>query len=157
MKKAGILETGRAQKGVKIGTPTSRIKLSHTGITRTESTKWQRLAKIPKLQIEKLLADKTTVHSAHSIIRATEERKDKTSVSSEAVGLWSILRDFENDGLLEKEPAEVLSTMTPAMLDQVHTLAPRVARWLRRIGKISPAVEPMHGEAVTIRIEGDVG
>jgi hypothetical protein len=139
MKKAGILETGRAQKGTKIGAPSSRVKLSHTGITRTESTKWQRLAKIPKRQIEKLLADKTTVHSGHSIIRATEERKDKTSVSSEAVGLWSMLRDFENDGLLEKEPAEVLAAMTPAMLDQVHVLAPKVARWLKRIGKISSA------------------
>jgi hypothetical protein len=109
------------------------------GITRTESTKWQRLAKIPKPQIERLMADKTIVHSAHSIIRASEEPKHKTSVSSEAVGLWSILRDFENDGLLDKEPAEILAAMTPPMLDQVHTLAPRVARWLRRIGKISPA------------------
>jgi hypothetical protein len=139
MKRLGFRETGRPPKGTKIGAPTSRVKLSDMGITRTESTKWQRLAKIPKPQIERLLADKTIVHSAHSIIRASEEPKHKTSVSSEAVGLWSILRDFENDGLLDKEPAEILAAMTPPMLDQVHTLAPRVARWLRRIGKISPA------------------
>jgi hypothetical protein len=139
MKRLGFRETGRPPKGTKIGAPTSRVKLSDMGITRTESTKWQRLAKIPKPQVERLLADKSIVHSAHSIIRATEERKDKSSVSSEAVGLWSTLRDFEGDGLLDKEPAEVLAGMTPAMLDQVRALAPRVARWLRRIGKISPA------------------
>jgi hypothetical protein len=28
----------------------------------------------------------------------------------------------------------VLSTMTPSMLDDVHTLAPRVAAWLKKIG-----------------------
>jgi hypothetical protein len=139
MKKAGILEPARAQKGVKIGTPSLRIKRIDIGITRTESTKWQRLAKIPKPKLEALLADKTTVPSAARIIRATEEPKHKTSVSSEAVGLWSMLRDFENDGLLDKEPAEILAAMTPPMVTQVRALAPRVARWLRLIGKISPA------------------
>jgi hypothetical protein len=139
MRKAGLRETGRPQKGTQVGTPTSRIKLSELGVTKPESTKWQRLARIPKAKIEAALADKTTIPTAANIIRANEEPKHKTSVSSEAVGLWSMLRDFENDGLLDKEPAEVLSTMTPAMRDQVHRLAPRVGRWLRRIGKISPA------------------
>jgi hypothetical protein len=138
MMKAGLRETGRPQKGTRIGTRTSRITLGEMGITRSESRKWRRLFMVGKAKFEAALADKTTIPTAASIIRANEEPKH-TSVSSEAVGLWSMLRDFENDSLLDKEPAEVLSTMTPAMLDQVHTLAPRVARWLRRIGKISPA------------------
>jgi hypothetical protein len=138
MKRLGFRETGRPPKGTKIGAPTSRVKLCDMGISRPESTKWQRLAKIPKPKIEALLADKTIVPSAGRLIRASEEPK-QTSVSSEAVGLWSTLRDFEGDGLLDKEPAEVIATMTPAMLDQVRALAPRVARWLKRIGKISSA------------------
>ena len=44
MKRLGFRETGRPPKGTKIGAPTSRVKLSDMGITRTESTKWQRLA-----------------------------------------------------------------------------------------------------------------
>jgi hypothetical protein len=140
MEKAGVRETGRPPKGTKVGTPTSLVKLSDLGITRTESTKWRRLARVPKPKLEAALADKTIVPSAGKIIRATEEPKHKTSVSSEAIALWSMLRDFENDGLLDKEQAEVLFTMTPTMLDQVHTLAPRVARWLRAIGKVTTAV-----------------
>jgi hypothetical protein len=108
------------------------------GITRSESQRWQRLARLSDPEFEAAVADKTTVPTAAGIIRATAEPK-QTSVSAEAVGLWGMLRDFQNDGLLNKEPSEVLSTMTPAMLDQVHRLAPKVARWLRRIGKISPA------------------
>jgi len=139
MMKAGLRETGRPRKGAKIGSPTSRITLGEMGITRSESWKWRRLFMVGKGKFEAALADRTTIPTAASIIRANEEPKHKASVSSEAVGLWSMLRDFENDGLLDKEPSEILSTMTPAMLDQVHALAPRVARWLRRIGKISPA------------------
>jgi len=138
MMRARLRETCRHPKGTKIGTPTSRIKLCQLGVTRKESQRWQRLARVGKPKLEVALADKTTIPTAAGIIRANEEPK-QTSVSSEAVGLWSMLRDFENDGLLDKEPAEVLSTMTPKMLDQVRTLAPRVARWLRRIGKIPSA------------------
>jgi hypothetical protein len=49
--------------------------------------------------------------------------------------LWGRLLDFERDGLLDKTPADVLETMTPEMLDDTHTLAPRVARWLSKIGR----------------------
>jgi hypothetical protein len=138
MKKAGLRETGIPPKGIKVGTPTSRITLEELHVTKEESKRWQRLARVPKPKLEAILADKTTVPSADRIIRATKEPK-QTSLSAEAVGLWSMLRDFENDGLLDKEPAEVLSAMTPAMLDLVHTLAPKIVRWLRRIGKISPS------------------
>ncbi len=139
MVEAGLRETGRPPNGVKIGTPTKRITLGELGITRQESRKWRKLAKVPVHVFEAALADPTKLPTAAGIIRANEERKDKTSVSSEAVGLWSMLRDFENNGLLDKEPAEVFSAMTPEMRAQVRALAPRVARWLRRIGKISPA------------------
>jgi hypothetical protein len=123
MMKAGLRETGRPQKGTKVGTRTSRPTLGEMGITRSESRKWRRLFLVGRAKLEAALADKTTIPTAASIIRANEEPKHKTSVSSEAVALWSFLRDFENDGLLDKDPAEVLSTMTQAMLEQVHTRA----------------------------------
>jgi len=70
------------------------------------------------------------------IIRANEEPKPNP-VSEEALWLWGTLCDFEREGLLEKDPREILSSMTPKMLDEVHTLAPRVATWLKKIGKLS--------------------
>jgi hypothetical protein len=42
------------------------------------------------------------------------------------------LRDFERDELLDKRPGEVLPTMMPSMLAEMHTPAPRL--WLKRIG-----------------------
>jgi hypothetical protein len=136
MAEAGHRETGRPPKGIKIGTPTTRITLGELGITRSESRKWRKLAKVPEHVFEAALADPTVLPTAAGIIRANEQPKSNP-VSADAVLFWGRLRDLEQ--LLDKEPAAILCTMTPAMLDQVHTLAPKVARWLRRIGKISPA------------------
>ena len=57
-------------------------------------------------------------------------------VSKEAIWLWGRLKDFERDGLLEKTPQEIMASMTPSMRDEVHTIAPRVAAWLKRIGAL---------------------
>jgi hypothetical protein len=86
------------------------------------------------------LADKTTKLTTAGIIRANAEPKPNP-VSQAALWLWGRLRDFERDRLLAKHPSELLSTMTPSMLDDVHIIAPRVAAWLRQIGNL----ETPHG------------
>lgn len=54
--------------------------------------------------------------STAGIIRAAAEPKPNP-VSTEALWLWGRLRDFERDGLLDAEPATILETMTPQILD----------------------------------------
>jgi hypothetical protein len=106
--------------------------LSGLGITRDQSSQWQRLAAVPQPQFEAALAapGKPTTNG---IINAAFPPKPKP-VSTEALWLWGRLRDFERDGLLAMQPSEVLSTMTAEMLDDVIELAPQVAAWLDRIG-----------------------
>jgi hypothetical protein len=72
--------------------------------------------------------------STAGIISAFEKPK-VIPVSADALWLWGRLRDFERDGLLAKSPKSVLETLTEGMLDDVHSLAPRVALWLGQIGK----------------------
>jgi hypothetical protein len=90
------------------------------------------LARRPRARAEAALAgpDKPTTSS---IINAAFPPKPKP-VAPEALWLWGRLRDFERDGLLDTDPAEVLATMTAEMLDDVRSLAPQVAAWLDRIG-----------------------
>jgi hypothetical protein len=57
-------------------------------------------------------------------------------VAADALWMWGRLHDFERMGILQKDPADVMLTLTPAMKDGVHTLAPRVAAWLKRIGTL---------------------
>jgi hypothetical protein len=88
--------------------------------------------------------------TTEGIIHATEAPKENP-VAAEALWLWGRLKDFQRDGLLDKEPAEVMATMTSNMLDDVHTLAPRVAAWLRKIG----ATHGAQGESET-QSEGEL-
>jgi hypothetical protein len=118
--------------------PTSKTKggrgkkaLRGKTVSKQQAAKWRRLGKIPQKDFDEALnqAEKPTTSG---VIRVTTAPK-VNPVSPEALWLWGRLRDFNRD-LLSKDPSDVLSTMTPEMLDEVHTLAPRVAAWLKRIG-----------------------
>lgn len=109
--------------------------LKSVGVSKKQSSDWQKLAAVPEKQFEAALGDRTQKPTTNGIITAAAAPKQKP-VSSEALWLWGRLRDFERDGLLNRDPADVMSTMTDGMRDDVHTLAPRVSAWLRRIGAI---------------------
>jgi hypothetical protein len=110
--------------------------LRDMGISKQQSSNWQKLADVPEQKFETALTDQTAKPTTVGIIRANEEPK-QNRVSPEALSLWGTLCDLERRGTLEKDPREILSSMTPKMLNQTHTLAPQVARWLKRIGKLS--------------------
>jgi hypothetical protein len=102
--------------------------LRDLGITEKQSSQWQKLAAVSSEEFEAALAtpDKPTTAG---IIDAAFPPKP-TPVSSQALWLWGRLRDFSRDGLLDRNPSDVLSSMTTEMLADVMELAPRVAQWL---------------------------
>jgi hypothetical protein len=108
--------------------------LADLGISKDQSSRWQQLADIPQTDFDQAIAEADRP-STNGIIRATAT-PTVTPVSKDALRLWGRLQDFAREGWLDRDPIEVMQTMTPTMLDEVHTLAPRVATWLRRIGAI---------------------
>lgn len=110
--------------------------LADLGVTRDQSSKWQRLAEVPQERFEEALGDPDKKPTTAGIIAAaTPPKPDVVPVSKDALWLWGRLTDFERHGLLDRDPADVLLTMTPQMLDDAHRLAPRVANWLNQIGR----------------------
>lgn len=105
--------------------------LVELGISKNQSSQWQKLGEVPQTDFEQALkeADKPTTNG---IIRATSEPK-RSPVAADALWLWGRLQDFERT-VLAKSPEAVMRTLPDKMRDDVHTLAPKVAAWLKRIG-----------------------
>jgi hypothetical protein len=132
-------ELRRAEEKNKGGRPTENIppqggwvstnaeRREELGISKKQDEQWQALAAIPQDEFEAALAgpDKP---STGGIIKPKRDAMDKS-----ALWLWGRLRDFERDGLLEKEQHVVLSEMTEAMRDDVLRIVPSVLRWLEGI------------------------
>jgi hypothetical protein len=131
-KAKGAREPG-TNRGLTRSCETTASTLADLGVSRDQSSRWQKLAEVPDQDFEKALADLTAMPTTNGVLRATQEPKPNP-VSNDALRLWDQLRDFEE--MLEKNPAEVMETMTTPMKDDVHTRAPRVSAWLRQIGSV---------------------
>jgi hypothetical protein len=127
--------------------------LADLGVTKQQSSDWQKLGAVPENQFEAALNGTAKPSTAGLIRETTAPNPQRVPVSDKALWLWGRLRDFERDGFLATSPEDVLETMTPEMLDDVHTLAPRVAAWLREIGGSPTCLEPAETERKTVYAE----
>jgi hypothetical protein len=100
--------------------------LTDLGITKDQSSQWQKLAGVPEEEFEAGLA--RPGKPAISSILAKDRSPPK--VTDHALWLWGRLRDFERLDLLNSDPAADLRTMTNEMLADVIRLAPPVQSWL---------------------------
>jgi hypothetical protein len=127
---------------IKQGGDTRRSKsseptLKDLGISKDQSSKWQKIGAMSDEDFDLAIGTKTSKPSTNGILRGATPPSEKLFVSADALWLWGRLRDFTTEEWLAKSPNDVMSTMTPEMKDDVHRFAPRFAKWLKRIGEIS--------------------
>jgi len=126
---------GARGTGKKVGS-TDTTPLSKLGVSKDQSSKWQKLAEVSDEQFELAVTDRTRRATTNGIIRETSPPK-VVQVSTEAIRLWGEVCDLTTPEWLARSPAEVMSTMTPQMLDDIHERVPRLIAWLKRIGETS--------------------
>lgn len=108
--------------------------LADLGISKTQSSRFQQLAQVPANDFERALAEPGRPSTSRILAEHGPAREKRENVVDDgALWLWGRLLDFERDGLLERDPAEVCATMLDHMRDTVRDLAPRVAAWLREV------------------------
>ena len=112
--------------------------LSDLGISRDQSSQWQRLAAIPAEQFEADLADRMWRPSTNGMIERQDARErgplPVLKGDEDALWLWGTLIDCYERGLLRRDTHELMATpMHNHMRETLYELAPKIAEWLGRI------------------------
>jgi hypothetical protein len=101
--------------------------LAELGISKDQSSQWQKLAAIPDDQFDDALThpDKPTTNGILAALAAPRQTMD-----DRALWVWGRLQDFERMGVLDADPELLLGEMFQHMQETTRDLAPRVAAWL---------------------------
>lgn len=138
-KAVGTRGAGRPPLGGREERPPKSIQtLADLGLSKDQSSQFQKLAAVPEDLFEEEMANPVALPSAANIIAAHEARSAPDQprpppVDDGALWLWGRLKDFERLGLLARDPAEVCETMLDHMRESVRETAPAVAAWLKRM------------------------
>jgi hypothetical protein len=106
--------------------------LADLGVTRDQSSQWQKLAAIPEDEFERALSGPNKPTTSGIIAAHAEPRQ--SPVDPRALWLWGRLLDFEREGLLDADPNALVATMLEHMQETTKRLVPSVRAWLGGIG-----------------------
>ena len=102
--------------------------LSDMGITKDQSSKWQRLAAVPESEFEAAVNQPGAKPSTHHILTPMQEPPRR--MDSAALWLWGRLIDMERDGFFNRSAESLLDEMTDAMRQDAERLLPKLKRWI---------------------------
>ena len=124
---------GAAEPRTQIGATPSRdgraSKLSDIGISYNQSSRWQKLASVPKDVFEAALSDPNEKPSTNGIIRKANG-DTSSKMHPDALWLWGRLRDFEKMDIAGNDVSMIAGEMTEAMQADMRRIIPIVVGWL---------------------------
>ena len=107
--------------------------LKGIGVSRDQSSKWQKMASIPKEEREGYLAQ-PGIPSTEGMIRAHELKQNPPPVmpdfSEKALWIWGKLREAESNNMFEEDLNGLIFSMTTSMQKDMHRLVPQLKKWI---------------------------
>lgn len=136
----GVRLNGRTRGGaVRRSNPSTTEKppktLKALGISKDQSSQYQKLAEIPEERFEASLAMATSAAGAmgkvttRSVLGMQEPKQAPPRINTDALWLWGRLKDFEKN-LLHQDKAFLLNEMTDTMRVDALRIIPKLAHWL---------------------------
>jgi hypothetical protein len=107
-------------------TGSAPMTLSDMGVSRDQSSRWQKLGEVPDDEFEAALAERRV----EQLIAKPEKEPPVEPVNADVLWLWGRLREFRERGLLNQTPDELEATATDHMIKEINELAPLVGEWL---------------------------
>lgn len=102
--------------------------LSDIGITKDQSSKWQKLAAVPEAEFEAAVSQPGIKPSTHHILTPKEDPPPR--MDAVALWFWGRLLDMERNNLFSRSAESLISEMTEAMQQDAHRLLPKLRSWL---------------------------
>ena len=124
-RKAGQILSKMEMRGGDRRSKSRPTTLKEVGVSRDQSSKWQKLADVPEEDFEAALAGPEKP-STTGLIKSKRKPMDEG-----ALWVWGRLREFEQRNLFERSFGELLSEMTDAMRGDAERLSGPVADWLK--------------------------
>ncbi len=123
------------------GLPGDATTLTSLGISRDQSSRWQKLADVPEDKFEATLADPRVKPATNTFLEKREEPEPETKASgkpgpvhNDALGVFGYITDMERIAG-RATPAFLVSEMTPTMLEEIVRMVPAVAGFVGELGE----------------------
>lgn len=108
--------------------------LESIGISKKQSSDWQKLAEIPEEDFNLAIADPITKPTTSALVKKAKKAIQEVAapeaplikINDNAQWIWGRLRDFERLRILEEDPAFMMSDLTDTMRADVRRIAPLV-------------------------------
>lgn len=126
-------EGGRPSKNPSRPATGLRKTLGDVGVSKDQSSRWQKLAQLPLEEFEAALRG----DGKPSTNRLIKNPGVTTPVHPTSLWVWGRLMDFERNGTLALSAADVLSNMTSEMREDTRRLTPLIIQWLTEMDKIA--------------------
>jgi len=104
--------------------------LTEMGLTKDQSSKWQKLADIPEEVFERVIDSGMPVSGAQVVETAEKEDKTDKKIDTTALWIWGRLRDMEKNNIFSRPLSELVSEMTDGMRPDIERIIPKLKRWL---------------------------
>ena len=104
--------------------------LSEMGVTKDQSSKWQKLAEVPEDVFETVIGDQGMKVSGNQILETANPKEPSKKIDVAALWVWGRLRDMERDNLFQTPLKHLLDEMTDGMKPDAERIIPKLKEWI---------------------------
>ena len=132
-----LAQTEKAKGNLKKGatlpqsneTTTEKPKtLSEMGITKDQSSNWQKLAAVPEKEFEAAISNPAAKPSTKHIIKPKESEPKR--MDKDALYIWGVFREFRARGVIDVELKFLVEEWTDAMKEDAIGIIPKLKTWV---------------------------